>query len=65
MTVARVVGVTTNYVSITGVTTVPGVVEGNIPQVGVATLSVPDLALLVLQQVVRLKIHYILKCQEI
>ena len=47
MTVARVVGVTTNYVSITGVTTVPGVVEGNIPQVGVATLSVPDLALLV------------------
>ena len=47
VTIARVVGVTTNYVSITGVTTVSGVVEGNIPQVGVATLSVPDLALLV------------------
>ena len=47
VTVARVTGVSTNYISVTGVTTVPGVVEGNIPQVGVATLSVPDLSLLV------------------
>ena len=47
VTVARVTGVSTNFISVTGVTTVPGVVEGNIPQVGVATLSVPDLSLLV------------------
>ena len=47
VTVARVTGVSTNFISVTGVTTVPGVVEGNIPQVGVATLSVPDLSLLI------------------
>ena len=47
VTVARVTGVSTNYISVTGVTTVPGIVEGNLPQVGVSTLSVPDLSLLV------------------
>jgi len=44
--VARVVGVSTNYISITGVGTLPGVVESSLPAVGVSTLSVPDFSLL-------------------
>ena len=46
VSVARVVGVTTNYISILGVGTLPGVVESSVPAVGVATLSVPDFSLL-------------------
>ena len=46
--VARVVGVTTNYISITGVGTLPGVIESSLPAVGVSTLSVPDFTLLTL-----------------
>ena len=45
-TVARVTGVTTNYFNIVGVTTVAGIVEGNLPQVGVATYTAPDMTLL-------------------
>ena len=46
VTMARVTGVSTNYISITGITTLPGIVEGNIPQSGVGTVSVPDFTLL-------------------
>ena len=46
VSVARVVGVTTNYISILGVGTLPGVIESSVPAVGVATLSVPDFAVL-------------------
>ncbi len=40
---ARITDVTTTSVSITGVTTVTGVVEGEIPQVGATTLYVPNM----------------------
>ena len=43
---ARVVGVSTNYINITGITTIPGVVESSLPSVGVSTLSVPDFTLM-------------------
>ena len=42
----RVTGISTNYINVTGITTVAGVSEGYLPQVGVATISVPDLALI-------------------
>ena len=43
VSVARVTGVSTDYINVVGIQTVPGVIEGNTPQVGVATLTVPDL----------------------
>ena len=42
----RVTGVSTNYISVTGIATVNGVYDGFIPQVGVATVTVPDLKLI-------------------
>ena len=45
VTMARVTGVSTNYINVTGITTVTGVADGYLPQVGVATVSVPDLTL--------------------
>ena len=45
VTYSRVTGVSTNYVNVTGVTTVPGVIEGFLPQVGVSTVTVSDLTL--------------------
>ena len=46
VSVARVTGVSTDYINVVGIQTVPGVIEGNTPQVGVATLTVPDLNIL-------------------
>ena len=42
----RVTGVSTNYINVTGITTLPGVADGYLPQSGVGTVSVPDLTLL-------------------
>ena len=42
----RVTGVSTDYINVTGITTLPGVADGYLPQSGIATVSVPDLTLL-------------------
>ena len=46
VTTVKVTGISTNYINVTGITTVSGVADGYLPQVGVATVSVPDLTLI-------------------
>ncbi len=46
ISVARVTGINTTFITVTGVGTLPGVIESTLPQVGVSTLSVPDLTLI-------------------